>query len=1359
MGLHRNITATDMHVVQSYTYADEAERLAAVGFVAADIGRIALVQATNKFWALINHAPITWVDMLSSGAPGGNEGEVQFNASGIFTGDSNLVFDPAQAALKIGPALLLPDNPLAVAANIDSPVQINVQNLSDGTSASSDLVATADTGDNNTGYVDVGINSSTYSDSDYDIGGPLDAYLQAQGGDLTVGTGAATKTVKLHTGGTKAENLRTTVDDAGLNLAPGHSLRIGGVLQMPNRVVRAVSTAPQLLSGLEVVGGLATVDGDRVLVKDQVTASDNGVYIVRATAWELAPDWATGLVEQQARIVCENGYQTWAVDTANPITVGTTDVTFVRAEVASAIRTGGIVALDQTAPTAGLFLRATGANTAAWGTAVPSISQRLTVGMGGDVNYTSIKAAVDAAIAAGASPTNGYEIHVYPGTYAEAPFTMQQGVVVTSDSQRVDAAFVTASDPNEDLITMTGGYICGLNLQGVSDATKCLIRCATASSLSVLHGISFQKCSQGVIASNGATVIVTNPSVTIDGINQSITTAWTATGSGTYLAFSGGFASVPAAVLPAYASNPIQTVYRAASGARIVISGATHSVAPKDNTADVLLADGGSTALVLSSEFNGCGTAIHVGSGGSGTSVSTMATVMTNNYRNANVESATGRVLGVVSVDTPNFEYVAGAVVGGIVNNIGSGELDVVGPFHYLFPDGNNLDLKDYFYDFSMTGVCDGGGVTVNAGLVVDIEAGEAFFRDPINESASTKSWTADSLTLINNATNFIYYDSVTELLVRDTTFPNRDSTALLATAVAQGGVIRFLHNTIVRVDDYQGKLNDYLVATRKFALKSGLACVQGTTVTKIDIGSGTYYRALEAITCAGSSGDATFSYFYGSNGATEVASQTDLSTTSYDNAGTLTAMSSGYFRTDTVFITSDNRISVVYGTAEYATSDLALAAPDANVPTFMEETACILANIVVEEGAGINEIVDRRPNLALSTGGGAGGVAVHSALAGLAADDHTQYLLASGTRSMAGALNMGGQNITNVGTVDGVDVSTHAARHNPGGIDELAAAAPAALAVVVGGTADIGSAASYALSDHIHTVTRGTPQTVGTANAAGTAATFAGSDHVHDHGNQTTATHHAVVTITDNGFMSSGDKIKLNSVATDATNTPLASAAPADVTKAAAVVGVATDAARADHKHNVSTAVVGSVGTANSEGTATSLARSDHVHNHGAQTVGTLHAAATTGTAGFLSTVDKTKLDSLFINLFGTENQETSNTTLASTTSGTYQTYLTLNTTNLPAGKYRIGWNYAWAFASTAQNFQARIVLDGATTLLQHIEEPQDTGAAQRRISCGFQYVTFGTSATHTVALTYSSSGGATAYMAFGKIELWRVS
>jgi hypothetical protein len=64
-------------------------------------------------------------------------------------------------------------------------------------------------------------------------------------------------------------------------------------------------------------------------------------------------------------------------------------------------------------------------------------------------------------------------------------------------------------------------------------------------------------------------------------------------------------------------------------------------------------------------------------------------------------------------------------------------------------------------------------------------------------------------------------------------------------------------------------------------------------------------------------------------------------------------------------------------------------------------------------------------------------------------------------------------------------------------------------------------------------------------------------------------------------------------------TTTPLADAAPVNVDTAAPVVGVSSDAAREDHKHDVATGLPVSidVGDAQAEGVALSLARSDHQH------------------------------------------------------------------------------------------------------------------------------------------------------------------
>lgn len=100
-------------------------------------------------------------------------------------------------------------------------------------------------------------------------------------------------------------------------------------------------------------------------------------------------------------------------------------------------------------------------------------------------------------------------------------------------------------------------------------------------------------------------------------------------------------------------------------------------------------------------------------------------------------------------------------------------------------------------------------------------------------------------------------------------------------------------------------------------------------------------------------------------------------------------------------------------------------------------------------------------------------------------------------------------------------------------------------------------------------------------------------------HGNLGGGSLHAVATTGSSGFLSFSDKIKLDGIASGSTNTPLTNTSPVDVTRSTSQVGVSTEAARSDHKHDISTSTPVAVGTGSIEGTSTSLARADHVHDH----------------------------------------------------------------------------------------------------------------------------------------------------------------
>lgn len=84
---------------------------------------------------------------------------------------------------------------------------------------------------------------------------------------------------------------------------------------------------------------------------------------------------------------------------------------------------------------------------------------------------------------------------------------------------------------------------------------------------------------------------------------------------------------------------------------------------------------------------------------------------------------------------------------------------------------------------------------------------------------------------------------------------------------------------------------------------------------------------------------------------------------------------------------------------------------------------------------------------------------------------------------------------------------------------------------LTVGQTAAPGTGPLSAPFDHSHAVPAATPVAIGTANAAGSSGNFVHSDHVHDHGAQTSGTLHAVATTSVAGFLSSGDKGKLDNL------------------------------------------------------------------------------------------------------------------------------------------------------------------------------------------------------------------------------------
>jgi hypothetical protein len=113
----------------------------------------------------------------------------------------------------------------------------------------------------------------------------------------------------------------------------------------PKQACRLATTANVALSGLLVIDSVQTVAGDRVLVKDQTTASQNGVYIVAAGSWTRAADFDSSAdVKPSSHMMIEAGSTNantgWVLSTDAPITLGTTSLSFIRFSGAGMITPG-----------------------------------------------------------------------------------------------------------------------------------------------------------------------------------------------------------------------------------------------------------------------------------------------------------------------------------------------------------------------------------------------------------------------------------------------------------------------------------------------------------------------------------------------------------------------------------------------------------------------------------------------------------------------------------------------------------------------------------------------------------------------------------------------------------------------------------------------------------------------------------------------------------------------------------------------------------------------------------------------------------------------------------------------------------
>ena len=114
--------------------------------------------------------------------------------------------------------------------NTNSYAQLNIQNTNAGTGASSDVVATADNGNESVNYIDMGINSSANTTTGI-LSGINTAYLYSTGGDFVIGNGTAAKPIRFFTGALASATEKLRIDGSGTTstISMTGSISVGSV--------------------------------------------------------------------------------------------------------------------------------------------------------------------------------------------------------------------------------------------------------------------------------------------------------------------------------------------------------------------------------------------------------------------------------------------------------------------------------------------------------------------------------------------------------------------------------------------------------------------------------------------------------------------------------------------------------------------------------------------------------------------------------------------------------------------------------------------------------------------------------------------------------------------------------------------------------------------------------------------------------------------------------------------------------------------------------------------------------------------------------------------------------------------------
>lgn len=337
--------------------------------------------------------------------------------------------------------------------------------------------------------------------------------------------------------------------------------------------------------------------------------------------------------------------------------------------------------------------------------------------------------------------------------------------------------------------------------------------------------------------------------------------------------------------------------------------------------------------------------------------------------------------------------------------------------------------LEEYFNNTGSSGYFIGGELTDGGAGTLDVAAGEGFIRTTADDNAQLVSfkWNASAgIAVADNTTQYVFVDDAGTISLNTDEFLEAQDNILIGLVTDESAAIENVFNLGVRLEESIGRAGKFM---RRFHgivrdnRRGGLMFGQSGDANRdvsVTTGHLLWGRTDYTISAFNTSGADVFDSY--SAGGQESTGNSLWDNDNYDNSGTLTSLSANRWAALWWYIEPDDEIVMIYGRDQYTSEALAEAeaAPNTSIPNRVADGAVLAARFIFQKSANSATI-----SSAFDTVFAGNGVTDHGNLAGLADDDHTQYILADGTRALAGAWDMASQNLTNVdidsGTLDGI--------------------------------------------------------------------------------------------------------------------------------------------------------------------------------------------------------------------------------------------------------------------------------------------------------------------------------------------------